>query len=124
MRRILLQIYTKNREEAFEFYKKAFNAELGYCDRAEDGTIIHSELNFCGQSIAVGELDENQSEMIVGNTMQFCLQFEPGEEHIIKQAYETMKEGGNVLYPLGSSFFSSYNAALIDKYGVYWCLFI
>ena len=44
MRRVLLQIYTRNCEEAFEFDKKAFNAELGYCDRAEDGTIIHAEL--------------------------------------------------------------------------------
>lgn len=124
MRRILLQIYTKNSKEAFEFYKKAFNAELGFCDKAEDGSIIHAELNFCGQSLAVGELGDGQNEMIAGNTMQFCLHFEPGEEHIIKQAYETMKEGGKVIYPLGPSFFSSYNAALIDKYGVYWCLFI
>lgn len=124
MRRVLLQIYTRNWEESFEFYKKAFNAELGYCDRAEDGTIIHAELNFCGQSLAVGELDDKQCEMIPGNTMQFCLQFEPGEEPIIKQAYETMLDGGNVIYPLGTSFFSSYNAAIIDKYGVNWCLFV
>lgn len=125
MKRLLLQIYAKNRAEAFGFYKDAFNAELGYCDKAPDGTIIHAELDICGQNIAVGELsDEYNDVMIAGNTMQFCLQFEPGEEEIIKHAYETMKEGGKVLFPLGKSFFSPYNAALIDKYGVWWCLFI
>lgn len=62
--------------------------------------------------------------MINGNTMQFCLQFDEGEEHIIKQAYKAMKEEGNALTPLGPCFFSPYMADIIDKYGVHQCLFI
>lgn len=124
MRRLLLQIYAKNRTEAFDFYKDAFNAEIGFCDKAEDGTIIHAELNICGQSIAVGELYYDKEETISGNTMQFCMQFEPGEEHIIERAYEKMKDGGKILEPLGSCFFSPLMTDVIDKYGVHWCLFI
>jgi PhnB protein len=92
MKRLLMQIYTKNRAEAFEFYKKAFNAEQGWCDKDENGNIIHAELDICGQNIAVGELYIEPKEMAGGNTMQFCLQFDKGEEHIIKQAYDY--EGG------------------------------
>ncbi len=80
MKRILMQIYVKNRAEAFEFYKTAFNAELGWCDRDENGNIIHAELDICGQNIAVGELYSEPKEMTGGNTMQFCLQFDKGEE--------------------------------------------
>lgn len=124
MRRLLLQIYTKNRQEAFDFYKDAFHGEIGYCDKADDGTIIHAELNICGQSIAVGELCYEKEHTITGNTMQFCMQFEPGEEYIIERAYEKMKEDGKVLEPLGPCFFSSLMTDIIDKYGVHWCLFI
>lgn len=124
MRRILLQIYAENQSEAFDFYIDAFNAEIGFCDKADDGTVIHAELNICGQSIAVGSLYHNKGKTVAGNTMQFCLQFEPGEEHIIERAYEKMKVEGEVLEPLGSCFFSPLMTDIIDKFGVHWCLYI
>ena len=124
MKSVLLQIYTKNRAEAFEFYKDAFYAEYGYCEKDEHGNIIHAELNVYGQYIAVGELINDLKETIIGNSMQFCLHFDKGEEHIIKHAYEVMQAEGKVLEPLGSCFFSSYMTDIIDKYGVRWCLFV
>lgn len=51
MRRLLLQIYAKNRAEAFDFYKEAFDAEIGYCEKADDGTIIHAELNIVDKAL-------------------------------------------------------------------------
>jgi PhnB protein len=124
MKRVLMQIYVKDRTEAFNFYKNAFNAELGYCEKDENGNIIHAELDICGQQIAVGEFYNEPKNQIIGNTMQFCLQFDKGEEHIIKRAYEAMQIDGKILSPLGSCFFSPYMADIIDKYGVHWCLFI
>lgn len=124
MRRILLQIYTQNQAESFEFYRDAFGAEIGYCEKADDGTIIHAELNLCGQNIAVGKLNNQNEKAISGNTMQFCLQFEPGEEHIIERAYDKMKVDGKVVEPLGPCFFSPLMTNIIDKYGVNWCLYI
>lgn len=123
MKRLLLQIYAENQTEAFDFYRDAFNASLGYCDKAPDGTIIHAELDICGQSIAVGSLVAPE-KTIAGNTMQFCLQFEAGEEPIIERAYNAMKTDGQVLAPLGPCFFSPYMTDIIDKYGVHWCLYI
>ena len=79
MKRVLMQIYVKNRTEAFEFYQKAFNAELGFGDKDENGNIIHAELNIYGQYLAVGEYYHEPKEILIGNTMQFCLQFDKGE---------------------------------------------
>ena len=124
MKRLLLQIYAQNQAEAFDFYKDAFNATLGYCEKAPDGTIIHAELDICGQSIAVGTINIEPKKTVAGNTMQFCLQFETGEEPIIERAYEVMKADGQVLAPLEPCFFSPYMTDIIDKYGVHWCLFI
>jgi PhnB protein len=124
MKRILMQVYVKNRAEAFEFYKNVFNADVGFCDKDKNGNIIHAELKMCGQYMAVGEYYYEPKEIVIGNTMQFCLHFDKGEEDIIKRAYETMQIEGNVITPLGPCFFSPYMADLIDKYGVHWCLFI
>ena len=123
MKRVLMQIYVKNRAEAFEFYQKAFNAELGFCDKDENGNIIHAELNIYGQYLAVGEHIYEPKETLIANTMQFCLQFDKGEE-LIKKAYEVLKVEGKILAPLGPCFFSPYMTDLVDKYGVRWCLFI
>lgn len=48
MFRTLLQIYVKGSDEAFEFYKRAFDAQIGYQDVDENGVVIHRELNVCG----------------------------------------------------------------------------
>lgn len=127
MLRSLLQIYVKGSDEAFEFYKRAFDAEIGYQDVDENGIIIHRELNVCGQAIAVGEAGDTTraggEKRITGNTMQFCLQFGEGQEEKVRKAYETLREGSEIITPFGELFFCPCGVELIDKYGVWWCLF-
>ena len=118
MRRLLLQIYTKNREEAFAFYKDAFDAELGYCDRAEDGAVIHEELDICGQSIAVGERKDGAEQNIPGNTMQFCIQLDKGQEERIRKACDMLAEGGEVLMPFGKLIWTPCGAEIIPAAGL------
>lgn len=128
MFRSLLQIYVKGSEDAYEFYKTAFNATDGYRDLDENGVVIHQELNICGQAIAVGEAHDTTraggKSRITGNTMQFCFQFGEGQEESVLRAYETLKEGGTIITPLYEMFFSTCGVELIDKYGVWWCLFV
>lgn len=128
MFRLLLQIYVKGSKEAFEFYKEAFDARIGYQEKDESGIIIHQELDVCGQAIAVGEANDitraGGDRRITGNTMQFCIQFDRGQEDKVRKAYETLREGGEIITPFGELFFSPCGVELIDKYGVWWCLFI
>lgn len=49
--------------------------------------------------------------------------YEVNKYNII-QAYETLKEGSEILFPLGACDFSPLCADFIDKFGVRWCLFV
>ncbi len=128
MFRSILQIYVKGSDEAFEFYKKAFEAKIGFQDIDEKGTVIHRELDVCGQAIAVGEAHDitraGGNKRFTGNTMQFCIQFGEGQENKVHRAYETLLEGSEIITPFGELFFSPCGVELIDKYGVWWCLFV
>ena len=127
MFRSILQIYVKGSDEAFEFYKKAFDAKIGFQDTDENGTVIHRELDICGQALAVGEAHDNTpaggDKRITGNTMQFCIQFEKGQEDRVRKAYETLREGSQIITPYGELIFTPCGVELIDKYGVWWCIF-
>ena len=127
MFRSILQIYVKGSDEAFEFYKKAFDAKIGFQDTDENGTVIHRELDICGQAVAIGEAHDNTpasgAKRITGNTMQFCIQFEKGQEDRVRKAYETLREGSQIITPYGELIFTPCGVELIDKYGVWWCIF-
>ncbi|AEY66545.1 hypothetical protein [Clostridium sp. BNL1100] len=128
MFRTILQIYVKGSDEAFELYKRAFDANIGFEDVDENGTVIHRELDVCGQAIAVGEAHDTTraggDKRLTGNTMQFCIQFGAGQERRVRKAYETLLDGSEIITPFGELFFSPCGVELIDKYGVWWCLFI
>lgn len=128
MFRSILQIYVKGSDEAFELYKKAFDAKVGFQDVDENGIVIHRELDVCGQAIAVGEAHDTTraggERRVTGNTMQFCIQFGEGQQEKVSKAYETLLEGSEIITPFGEFFFSPCGVELIDKYGVWWCLFV
>jgi uncharacterized glyoxalase superfamily protein PhnB len=121
MKRSMMQLYALGSGEAVELYMKAFNATLGFHVKDTDSTYYHAELDICGHTLAVAEANE---ERIPGNTMQFCLHYGEGNEDQVKQAYEVLKEGSEILFPLGPCDFSSLCADLIDKFGARWCLFV
>jgi PhnB protein len=41
------------------------------------------------------------------------------KEQVIN-AWETMKEGSTVIYPLGSTFYSSAREVFVDRFGIRW----
>ena len=121
MLRSMMQVYVKRSVEAVNIYQKAFNAEnLGlYPD--DNGGYMHSELKAYGQILAVSEGTDN---LVIGNSMQFCFHFgEGGEEHV-KKAYEVLKHGATIHVPIGPCDYSPCMFSLVDKFGVFWCLFV
>ncbi len=122
MKRSMMQIYTKGSVEAVEQYMQAFDAKLGYHIKSADNTFYHAELDICGHTLAVAEA--NDDTMITGNTMQFCLHYGEGNESKVRKAYEVLKEGSEILFPLGPCEFSPLMTDMVDKYGIRWCLFI
>ena len=120
MLRSMMQMYVKGSGEALKFYQKAFNAELVCEYKNDDGSYMHAELDAFGQILAISEADEKVS----GNTMQFCFHFGESGIEKVKHAYEVLKDGAEILSPLGECSFSRCMFGLIDKFGVSWCLFI
>jgi PhnB protein len=120
MKRSMMQMYVKNSAEAARLYQKAFNATVGNEYRNSDGSYMHVELNAIGQILAISEaLDDS----IIGNTMQFCLHFEENEVEKVHYAYEVLRDGAKIVCPIGKCPFSECMFALVDKFGVYWCVF-
>lgn len=124
MKRMFKQAYVKNAAQAIETYQHAFGATV--LNRVDDpgGAIIHAELDIFGQVLALSDMDPSASAT-PGNTMQFCIQFNPGEEQVIAQAYQALQQdAAAILFPLGKTFYSESMADLVDRHGVRWCLFI
>jgi len=117
----MMQMYVKGSLDAVGLYQKAFEATLSNEHKDENGNYIHAELNAYGQILAISEANEDR---IPGNTMQFCFHLGEGNEEAIKKAYDLLKDGAKISYPLGPCFFSPYMFGLIDKYGINWCLFV
>ncbi|NLL76750.1 MAG: VOC family protein [Clostridiales bacterium] len=124
MKRSMMQAYVKGSNKAVELYVKAFNAVLGDNVKSPDGTFYHSELDVNGHILAISEANDGMEERITGNTMQFCFHYGEGNEDKVKHAYEALKEGSKILFPLGPCDFSPLCADFIDKFGIRWCLFV
>ena len=122
MKRSMMQVYVKNSAEALTFYQWAFDAKVLCVYPNDDGALMHSELDIEGQIFAISE--QLDSESLPGNTMQFCLHYGEGREATVKKAYEILKAEAQIICPLQPCDFSPLMAALIDKYGVYWCIFL
>lgn len=122
MKRTMLQLYLNGCDEAIELYKIAFDATVDAIYRdSESNKIMHAEIKAFGQCIAFSERD---SESIAGNTMEFCFHFGEGNEEIVKKAYEALKDGAHISFPLGSCEWSPCIFGLVDKFGVNWSLFV
>jgi len=120
MKRTLMQIYVKGSVEAVELYQKAFNAKLGTSYKNSDDSYMHAELDVYGQILAISE----HNDRTVGNQMQFCLHFNGDEKGKVTKAYDVLKnEAQKIDAPLGACDFSPYMASLVDKFGIYWCIF-
>lgn len=122
MHRSMMQTYVKGSNKAVELYQKAFDAELVVSYPHTDGTFMHAELNVYGQILAISEAPKSE-ERITGTTMQFCLHFGEGKEALVQKAYNALKDGAAILYPLSPCEYSELMVDLIDKYGVRWCIF-
>jgi PhnB protein len=120
-------LYIKNSVEAAGFYAKAFNMTLGYNVKNADGSFLHAELLKDGNSIfAVSESDDEAIRMTMLTakqpTMSYGINLDNDEE--LKKAYSALSDGGHILRPLGELPWSPCSADVVDKYGVYWYIYV
>lgn len=126
-----MTLYIKNTLEAVKFYQEAFGLSLGYHEKIPDGTYMHAELQKNGENVFV--VSESQNNALVSVLHEFAqnkvppttsigFQFETEDE--IKRAYDMLTAVGVVCRPLGALPWSVCSADVLDKYGVYWYIYM
>jgi uncharacterized glyoxalase superfamily protein PhnB len=124
-------LYINNTLEAVEFYKEVFGLTLGYYEAFPDGTYMHATLLKDGNEVFA--VSESRNDAMVNlmlhatlegsrPTMCYGLSFETDEE--VKKAFGSLIEEGTILLPIGSLPWSSRCGEVVDKYGIYWYLYL
>lgn len=120
-------------EEAISLYKKAFDAEimslLRYGDAdprdwqtpltdRQKNLIYHAEMRIGNQRIMLSDILDFDLQR--GNSLFLTITFPDARG--VKEAYEILKDGGQIVYPMKNTTYSSCIVSLIDKYGFRWVL--
>jgi len=120
-------------EEAMALYEKAFGATTRFMMRYSDADkrdwnkpltddqkrmIYHAEMFIGNQRIMFSDIVE--FDLSKGISLFLTLTFEDAVS--VKRAYEVLKEGSTIVYPMVSTTYSTCFVSVIDKFGVRWGL--
>lgn len=120
-------------EEAIALYEKAFGATTRYIMRYSDADesdwdlplteeqknlVYHSEMMIGDQRVFFSDIIE--FDLTQGISLFLAITFEDAES--VKKAYDILKEGSTIVYPMKSTTYSSCFVSLIDKFGFRWVL--
>ncbi|WP_045520953.1 VOC family protein [Neobacillus niacini] len=123
-------LFNRECDEAFKWYQKAFDGEIiaiqKYGDmppnpdfpvaESDKNLVLHAELKITETGYIMGS-DYQQDLQDAGKV---CISVElNSEEHAIN-AWNILKDGGNVHNDLQPTFFSKLHGSLKDKFGVTW----
>ncbi|MCL2846484.1 MAG: VOC family protein [Firmicutes bacterium] len=125
---LLVCTYVEGFDQALEFYKSAFEAHLDDKWKNADGTYGFYELILNnGVRFALGAREGKwaiEGETNSGNTMQICLLYKEGDIAKLEKAYNILRVGAQILYPLGRAEHTDHTCDLVDKFGLRWCLMV
>ncbi len=126
-----MTLYINNTLEAVKFYQEAFGLSLGYNVTFPDGTYMHAELQKNG--VTVFAVSESNNNVLVSAMHEFVknqvspttsVGFKFDTEDEIKLAYSMLVAEGVIRRPLGPLPWSVCSADVLDKYGVYWYIYM
>ena len=121
--RTVFMAYVTGSMEAVDFYYKAFNATSKRCFKASDvdDFYAHAEIAINDQAVlALSDTRHYDTAFTRGNNMQFWLTFD--DEQSLNRAYNVLKEGAEIHWPLGPIEWSRAWAELTDKFSIRWAL--
>jgi len=118
----LMMCYVKNSADALAFYQTAFTCTLVENHKNADGSCAWCELNLGGCHLVISE--HVDGEKISGNQQMFILDFGKGNEGLVEKTYNVLKDGASIIRDLGEGQFSSFHFKLVDKFGIFWCVYV
>ncbi|HKA76454.1 MAG TPA: VOC family protein [Pseudolabrys sp.] len=119
-------------EEAIDFYKKTLGAEVGMlmrwkdspdksmCTPSNENKVMHASLKI-GESRVMASDGRN-----TGNPefKGFALSLNAKDEADADRLFNSLSADGNVMMPLGKTFFSPRFGMATDKFGVNWMVIV
>jgi PhnB protein len=122
-----------NCNEAIAFYEQAFDVTEKqvsfYRDAPPDSGItitedmldlvMHASITICGTKF---NCSDTQKEIVPGNMILFNVFMETEDE--VRNAFEKLEVGGNVVVNLGPQFFSKMYGSVVDRFGIKWQLIL
>ncbi|MAT14030.1 MAG: hypothetical protein CMJ46_02025 [Planctomyces sp.] len=121
-------------EEAFAFYEEAIGATIGFTMRFNEAPdsppegmlqhgfenkIMHGEMKIGQMTVYASDGCDDKS-----NFSGFQLALTVQTEDEARRAFEALAAGGNIMMPLGKTFFSPCYGQLTDKFGVGWMVMV
>ena len=103
-------------EEAINFYADAFGYEIkeGDVHKWENGLIAHGEITIYRNKLMFSDVDFDT------HFAGFALTINLTDADELKQKYNAMSEGAEIIMPLGKVEWSQLYGLLKDKFGVTW----
>ena len=115
-------------DEAIEFYKKAIGAEVAMlmrwkdspdksmCTPANENKVMHSCLKIGDTNVMASDGRNTGNPKFDG----FALSLDVKTDAEAATRFKALSDGGEVVMPLGPTFFASSFGMVADRFGVHW----
>ena len=115
-------------EEAIDFYKKTLGAEVGMlmrwkdspdksmCTPSNENKVMHASLKIGETRVMASDGRNTGNPEFKG----FALSVNAKDEADADRLFNSLSTGGNIVMPLGKTFFASRFGMVTDKFGVLW----
>lgn len=126
--------YKGNCEEAFNFYRSAFNKEFQYIGRYKDvptaarqnfphctdEQIMHIALPISKETILMGADIIDPDGEKTQSVANFSLYLNTDSKKEADRLFNALSADGRIKMPMGDQFWGSYYGICIDKFGISW----
>ncbi|MGB6351218.1 MAG: VOC family protein [Pseudolabrys sp.] len=119
-------------EEAIDFYKKTLGAEVGMlmrwkdcpdksmCTPSNENKVMHASLKIGETRVMASDGRNTGNPEFKG----FALSVNAKDEADADRLFNSLSAGGNIVMPLGKTFFSPRFGMATDKFGVNWMVIV
>lgn len=126
--------FNGNCEEAFLFYKEAFNKDFQFIGRFKDvpsdkdidealgNKIMHISLPISTETVLMGS-DANEmygALPTIGNNISLSINVQSEAE--ADTLFTKLTQNGNITMPMGKTFWGAYFGMFTDKFGINWMI--
>lgn len=119
-------------DEAIAFYRETVGAEVTMLMRYKDSPEPHHNPNAKDEHVMHASLRISDSMVMAsdGHCLGqpkfegFALSLSPADEAEANRLFGALSAGGNVIVPLGKTFFSPAFGMLTDRFGVSWMIYV